>query len=295
MNLLDPETRRKIQFDKIWGGFEPLSEPGRRAHRNATPFFPGHGDALNRHFERMQTLVDACAGGKIPPRVFEAFGKIRGTELLGEASSSWGVLELAQMREIMNALRDIATWASAVGDGAWGLDFDPEVVRGLLNPHYNEKTGFAVRLQGVHEQKILLALKEARAKFNAVSGKERDDIARILGITAARLRTDLVVDRGEGRLREILDSTGHFVIIESTPWQVKYRYVPGKEVEKARECVNDLLGKISRLEEAVITRLRETVAMSLDGVQATMVALGALDLAICQAQWAVKWSCNKPV
>ena len=293
MSLPPTAFATRVFFDECVASAQPLSEPGRaRAHAFGA-FGPGSETELMRFWDRTDAFIGLLRDH--PTTLLEAHLKnCNGLWFLQEDPMSWGAVELARLHAVSSSCRWIRAQIADRLAQDFGAVADLGPILELLTPHC-AGGGFQFAAEAGSElARERAQLAEATDRYLALEKDLREQVAARLGVSAARLKSDLTVPIEDDAKLQLYRAIGELAEITQHPHQVQFRFTPTQEAREAHTIMTRLRQRCHARETAQLADLCGRLAPLLPRLQQELAHVGELDLLFGRARWALALRAVRP-
>lgn len=295
--LANVKTRTETGLEYVMSCINLNTPFGRKQLKETKPFFPGEEDLLRQELDRVEYMVGFVQQNeKVVNQIAEIFMEVKESSytISRSSKSTLSVVEIYEIKSLLLIMRRLTQLCDQAGgvpeeyqleDTSALLDkLDPR--RDRINTFYiydefSEKLAEYRKTKRTIEKEIRSAQKE-----------KREEIKQEYGVVLTP-KFDLVVSKSNEELQKIrgiaaLEQTGEDYM--SVTFQLK----PTAQVFALVKEMEELNNRIEEEEEVVQEELSKAIGAFAETLMENCRRMGALDLALGKALYAVEHACVKP-
>lgn len=299
--LANAKTRRETGLEYVLSCLQLCTPFGRRQLKELRPYFPGEEEALEEEFERVATVVrfvtqNPALAGDIRELLLEV--KNADFTIERSARSTLSVVEIYEIKSLLLLMRRLRQLTGDAAGAAAGIPEayilrDTTDLLDRLDPRRDRINTFYIYDEF---SETLAALRRKKRDLELAIRREqkagREEIRRTYGIQLTP-KFDIVLARSAPELETALSIPALEQVAEDY-MSVTFRLRPTDAVYALVRETEELNGQIEEEEERVREALSRDIAAWADVLTENCTRIGALDLALAKAQYAVRHDCVRP-
>lgn len=297
--LANVKTRRETGFDYVMQNIDLNTPFGKKQLKEQKPYFPGEEDALRCELDKVEDMVAFVkANRKVIERIQELFMEVKDIShsINRSADQILAVVEVYEVKSLLLSMRRLLDLTVKGGEYLVPEEFileDTTDLLDILDPRQDRINTFYIydefseKLSEMRKKKRDFELKIRREKK-----AKKDEIKKKYGVVLTP-KFDIVVSKNHPDLEKIKGIEDLEMVDQdhmSMTFQIKntdtiFNYVKEEE---------DLNALIEEEENEVLKMLSSEISKRIDVLNSNCQKMGALDLAIGKADFAIKHNCTKP-
>lgn len=296
--LANVKTRSETGLDYVMSQMDVNTPFGRDKLKKTKPFFPGEEEKLRAELDKVEQMAAFAAADKRRVDLLsEAFMEIKDATYTIErsAKNALSVVELFEIKTLLLMMRKIDDILSASANPV-PKEFvlaPTEKLLDMLDPSGERINTFYI--YDTFSEKLAALRKEKHAIEVAIRKSQkarREEIRKEYGIVLTP-KFDCTVSKSCGEL-EKYRSVPDLAQVDEDYMSVTFQLQPGDEVYSLTEQMENLITEIEEEELVVRQRLSLSISEFAEILLENCEKIGALDLALAKALYAMKHACVKP-
>ena len=317
--LANKKTRRETGLDFVVGKLNLQTPFGKGRVREQKPFLPGQEDELNRELDRVQIMMDLYRDHERDVTLLqEILMMVKDNSLTLERSEK-SILSVVEIFELKSLLLQMEKLIRISGGGEIKLESgccdgpdrgtakvegmrlpeeyipeDTSALLDILDPGHDRLNTFYVydtfseKLAELRKEKKELEKESRRAKK-----QRKNEIREQYGINLTP-KFDITVSKADDESVKMIQEISGLTKSEEDYMSVTYSLTSTDADEEIARRMDDLTMEIEEEEQVVLQRLSKEISKYKDVIQANCDRIGALDMTLAKAIYAVKTSCTRP-
>ncbi len=297
--LANVKTRRETGFDYVMQNIDLNTPFGKKRLKETKPYFPGEEEALKSELDKVENMVTFVEGNrKTIERIQELFMEVKDVthSITRSAEQILAVVEVYEIKTLLLCMRRLLELTVKDGKTLISDEFileDTTELLDILDPRKDRINTFYIydefseKLSEFRKQK-----REFEIQIRREKKAKRDEIKKKYGVMLTP-KFDIVVARSNPDFEKIKAIEDLEVVDQdhmSVTFQIKntdtiFNYV--KEQERLNAELEDE-------EERILKSLSLEISKYSDVLLENCNKMGALDVAIGKADYAIKHNCVKP-
>ena len=298
--LANVKTRRETGFDYVMQNIDLNTPFGKKQLKDIKPYFPGEEDALRCELDKVEDMVAFVKENrKTIDRISEVFMEVKDvSHSIGRSADQvLAVVEVYEVKSLLLSMRRLLGLTVKDGENLVPEEFileDTTELLDILDPRQDRINTFYIydefseKLSEMRKQKRDFELKIRREKK-----AKRDEIKEKYGVMLTP-KFDIVVSKNHADFEkikaieelEMVDQDHMSMTFQIKATDTIFDYV------REQEALN---AEIEEEETVVLKMLSQEISKYIDVLNANCEKMGALDVAIGKADFAIKHNCVKPV
>ena len=298
--LANVKTRRETGFDYVMQNIDLNTPFGKKQLKDIKPFFPGEEDELRTELDKVENMVNFIRDNrKTVDQIQQLFMEVKEVShsIDRSADQVLAVVEVYEIKSILLAMRRLLT-LTVKGDHHLVPDEfileDTTDLLDILDPRKDRINTFYVydefseKLGNLRKHKRDLELKIRREKK-----AQKEAIKEKYGVVLTP-KFDIVVSKNHEDIEKI-KSIEELEMVDQDHMSMTFQIKDTDEIfdyVREQEFVN---AEIDEEEAEVLKMISAEIAKHREVLESNCYKMGALDLAIGKADFAIKRNCTKPV
>lgn len=298
--LANVKTRRETGFDYVMQNIDLNTPFGKKQLKDIKPFFPGEEDELRTELDKVENMVNFIRDNrKTVDQIQQLFMEVKEVShsIDRSADQVLAVVEVYEIKSILLAMRRLLT-LTVKGDHHLVPDEfileDTTDLLDILDPRKDRINTFYVydefseKLGNLRKHKRDLELKIRREKK-----AQKEAIKEKYGVVLTP-KFDIVVSKNHEDIEKI-KSIEELEMVDQDHMSMTFQIKDTDEIfdyVREQEFVN---AEIDEEEAEVLKMISAEIAKHREVLESNCYKMGALDLAIGKADFAIKHNCTKPV
>ena len=298
--LANVKTRRETGFDYVMQNIDLNTPFGKKQLKDIRPFFPGEEDELRAELDKVENMVNFIKDNrKTVDQIQQVFMEVKEVSHSIERTKDQ-VLAVVEVYEIKSILLSMRRLLSLTVKGNTNLvpeEFileDTTDLLDILDPRKDRINTFYVydefseKLGNLRKHKRDLELKIRREKK-----AQKEAIKEKYGIVLTP-KFDIVVSKNHEDIEKI-KAIEELEMVDQDHMSMTFQIKDTDEIfdyVREQEFIN---AEIDEEETEVLKMISTEISKHIDVLQSNCYKMGALDLAIGKADFAIKHNCTKPV
>ena len=297
--LANVKTRHETGLDYIMQSMNLNTPFGKKQLKELKPFFPGEEEELKKELDRVESMVSFVNGNsRTVEQIQELCMEVKDVSytIARSENQTLAVVEIYEVKSLLLAMRKLLSITVKDGKNLVPEDYileDTTELLDVLDPGkdrintfyiYDEFSDKLKELRAEKRQCEIAIRKEQKAKREELKEKYGIMLTPKFDISVSKSSPDLEKISGIPEL-EAADQDYLSVTFQLKPTETVYEYTKRME---------NLNGELEEEEERVRKHLSLEISKYADVLTANCEKMGALDLAMAKAIYAISHDCVRP-
>lgn len=297
--LANIKTRSETGLDYVMQSIDLNTPFGKKQLKELKPYFPGEEEELREEFEKLDNMVEFVRNNeKTVDQIQQLFMMIKEVShsISRAANQTLAVVEIFEIKSLLLNMRKLLQLT--VNDheplipGEYILE-DTEELLNVLDPRMDRINTFYIydefseklrELRGKKREYELAIRREQKAK--------REELRKEHGIMLTP-KFDVVVSKTSAELEKI-KSIEELEIVDQDYMSITFQLKANEAVFQIMRQMDEINAELEEEEAVVCRRLSMEIAKHADVLLENCEKIGALDLVLGKAMYAIKHECTKP-
>ncbi|MBN2724816.1 MAG: hypothetical protein JXR95_12155 [Deltaproteobacteria bacterium] len=296
LKFIDEKTMATTGFTRYMDELNLRSSPGKSRILNPEFFIHGDEDKLRTHhrlIEFIEKNIFSSPEQKI--RLLASLENIRETSLIYKQIESWGAVELSHLYRIISGMISLIELFEDCSDS---VTPEPSVWTEANKTIRCCISGGLFKIPSdLNSRRLNLTreLQKLTKNFRESEQRYRHETSGLINLSPTDLRLDLAVGFENKILREKLEKSERFVVIEETAGFSRYRMKLSKELNTVSRKIDLLQSELSLMDSIFVTELSLSLYQILiKNYEDCLSWVGKIDLCCAQLEWAIQNNCFIP-
>lgn len=297
--LANVKTRHETGLDYIMQNIDLNTPFGKKQLKELKPFFPGEEEELKEELDRVEKMVSFVnEHSRTVEQIQELFMEVKDVSytITRSENQTLAIVEIYEIKSLLLAMRKLSSLTVKEAEQLVPEDYileDTTELLDVLDPRrdrintfyiYDEFSEKLKELRGQKRECEIAIRKEQKAK--------REDIKQKYGVMLTP-KFDIVVSKSGSDIEKI-SGIPELEAADQDYLSVTFQLKPTEEVFGLMKKMEMLNGEIEEEEEVVRKHLSMEIAKHGRVLSANCEKIGALDLAMSKAIYAIKHHCVRP-
>lgn len=297
--LANVKTRHETGLDYIMQNIDLNTPFGKKQLKELKPFFPGEEEELKEELDRVEKMVSFVnEHSRTVEQIQELFMEVKDVSytITRSENQTLAIVEIYEIKSLLLAMRKLSSLTVKEAEQLVPEDYileDTTELLDVLDPRrdrintfyiYDEFSEKLKELRGQKRECEIAIRKEQKAK--------REDIKQKYGVMLTP-KFDIVVPKSGSDIEKI-SGIPELEAADQDYLSVTFQLKPTEEVFGLMKKMEMLNGEIEEEEEVVRKHLSMEIAKHGRVLSANCEKIGALDLAMSKAIYAIKHHCVRP-
>lgn len=297
--LANVKTRHETGLDYIMQNIDLNTPFGKKQLKELKPFFPGEEEELKEELDRVEKMVSFVnEHSRTVEQIQELFMEVKDVSytITRSENQTLAIVEIYEIKSLLLAMRKLSSLTVKEAEHLVPEDYileDTTELLDVLDPRrdrintfyiYDEFSEKLKELRGQKRECEIAIRKEQKAK--------REDIKQKYGVMLTP-KFDIVVSKSGSDIEKI-SGIPELEAADQDYLSVTFQLKPTEEVFGLMKKMEMLNGEIEEEEEVVRKHLSMEIAKHGRVLSANCEKIGALDLAMSKAIYAIKHHCVRP-
>lgn len=297
--LANVKTRHETGLDYIMQNIDLNTPFGKKQLKELKPFFPGEEEELKEELDRVEKMVSFVnEHSRTVEQIQELFMEVKDVSytITRSENQTLAIVEIYEIKSLLLAMRKLSSLTVKEAEQLVPEDYileDTTELLDVLDPRrdrintfyiYDEFSEKLKELRGQKRECEIAIRKEQKAK--------REEIKQKYGVMLTP-KFDIVVSKSGSDIEKI-SGIPELEAADQDYLSVTFQLKPTEEVFGLMKKMEMLNGEIEEEEEVVRKHLSMEIAKHGRVLSANCEKIGALDLAMSKAIYAIKHHCVRP-
>lgn len=300
MLFFDAETRRQLEFDKVWSRIQPVSSLGKARHRRAQAFLPEQSDDLKEELDRLEKISDQLQENpRSADELVHLLSMLRDISGTLHRSLQGFILDDMEFYEVKKLLaitkkvqRNLEThnWAFLLPDD---LAVDKSCMEALSIGQGNRDSFY---LADAYDEQLANARAERASLESKLSSYRSSVNYKLMQLVGRSLTMDdcLSVSTADSEVIEKLSELRELRIARETPDYIKFCLAEEKSIQQIKLKLASISVEEENQKQKVRRWLTDIVRLHAPRLLRILEILGFLDLLLAKAQFCAEIRGVKP-
>ena len=298
--LANVKTRQETGLDFIMQNIDLNTPFGKKQLKEIAPYFPGEEQELRDELDKVETMVHFVReNGKLVEKIQELFMEIKEVtySITRSANQTLAVVEIYEIKSLLLAMRKLLQ-LTVKSDGAiipeeYVLE-DTTDLLDVLDPRKDRINTFYIYDEFSEKLRALrLKKRELELAIRKEQKAKREEIKKEYGISLTP-KFDITVGKNSSELEKI-KAIDDLEMVDQDHMSVTFMLKANDVVFGHMRDMDVLHGEIEEEEEVVRRQISIEISKHAGVLLANCDRIGALDVTLGKAIFAVKNDCVKPV
>ena len=297
--LANVKTRRETGLDYIMQSIDLNTPFGKKLLKETKPFYPGQEDELKAELDKVEAMtVFVRENSRLVEEIQQIFMEIKDVSYSIErsASQTLTVVEIYEIKSLLLSMRKLVHLGRQGGQMHIPEEYvpaDTTELLDILDPRrdrintfyiYDEFSETLRNLRGQKREFEIAIRKEQKVK--------RDEIKKEHGIMLTP-KFDIVVAKNKPDFEKV-KAIEDLEMVDQDYMTATFQLKANEAIYELMRQMDDLHAKLEEEEEAIRKVLSEDISRFADVLLDNCERMGALDVALGKALYAVHHDCTKP-
>ncbi len=297
--LANVKTRQETGLDYIMQSIDLNTPFGKKQLKEIKPYFPGEEEELRAELDKVETMVDFVkANGRLVEQIQELFMELKEVtySITRSANQTLAVVEIYEIKSLLLSMRRLLQLTAKNDEYLIPEEYvleDTTELLDVLDPRrdrintfyiYDEFSEKLRELRGKKRELELAIRKEQKAKREEIKKQHGIMLTPKFDITISKTSSDL------DKIKAIED----LEMVDQDHISATFMLKANDVVFGHMRDLDQLHGEIEEEEEVVRRAISVEISKHAGLLLANCERMGALDLALGKAIFAVKHDCIKP-
>ena len=297
--LANVKTRRETGLDYIMQSIDLNTPFGKKLLKETKPFYPGEEEELKAELDKVEAMtIFVKENSRLVEEIQQIFMEIKDVSYSIErsASQTLTVVEIYEIKSLLLSMRKLVHLGRQGGQMCIPEEYipaDTTELLDILDPRrdrintfyiYDEFSEALRNLRGQKREFEIAIRKEQKVK--------RDEIKKEHGIMLTP-KFDIVVAKNKPDVEKV-KAIEDLEMVDQDYMTATFQLKANEAIYELMRQMDDLHAKLEEEEEAIRKVLSEDISRYADVLLDNCERMGALDVALGKALYAVHHDCTKP-
>ena len=297
--LANVKTRRETGLDYIMQSIDLNTPFGKKLLKETKPFYPGEEEELKAELDKVEAMtIFVKENSRLVEEIQQIFMEIKDVSYSIEryASQTLTVVEIYEIKSLLLSMRKLVHLGRQGGQMCIPEEYipaDTTELLDILDPRrdrintfyiYDEFSEALRNLRGQKREFEIAIRKEQKVK--------RDEIKKEHGIMLTP-KFDIVVAKNKPDFEKV-KAIEDLELVDQDYMTATFQLKANEAIYELMRQMDDLHAKLEEEEEAIRKVLSEDISRYADVLLDNCERMGALDVALGKALYAVHHDCTKP-
>ena len=297
--LANVKTRHETGLDYVMQSIDLNTPFGKKQLKEIKPFFPGEEDELRAELDKVETMVNFVQeNGRLVEQIQELFMEVKEVShsITRSANQTLAVVEIYEIKSLLLGMRRLLQITKKGDELLVPEEFileDTTDLLDVLDPRkdrintfyiYDEFSAKLKELRGKKREFEIAIRKEQKAR--------REELRKTHGVNLTP-KFDVVVAKTSADLEKI-KAIEDLEIVDQDYMSVTFQLKANEVVYGLMREMDDVHAALEEEEAEVCRMLSEKISEHAEVLLENCERMGALDVALGKAVYAVKHECTKP-
>ena len=297
--LANVKTRREVGLDYVMQSIDLNTPFGKKQLKEIKPYYAGQEDELNAEFDKMEQMVQFVRdNGKFVEQIQELFMEVKDISYSIErsANQTLSVVEIYEIKSLllsMRRLRQLSMKDETLLVPAEYLLEDTTDLLDVLDPRRDRINTFYIYDEF---SEVIRDLRAKKREYEVAIRKEqkvrRDALKQQYGIMLTP-KFDISVSKNNKDF-ELIKSIEELEMVDQDYMSATFQLKANDVVYGYMKEMDELIVKMDEEEERIRKEISQEISRHTDVLNRNCDRIGALDLALGKAIFAVSHDCTRP-
>ena len=297
--LANVKTRREVGLDYVMQSIDLNTPFGKKQLKEIKPYYAGQEDELNTEFDKMEQMVQFVRdNGKFVEQIQELFMEVKDISYSIErsANQTLSVVEIYEIKSLllsMRRLRQLSMKDETLLVPAEYLLEDTTDLLDVLDPRRDRINTFYIYDEF---SEVIRDLRAKKREYEVAIRKEqkvrRDALKQQYGIMLTP-KFDISVSKNNKDF-ELIKSIEELEMVDQDYMSATFQLKANDVVYGYMKEMDELIVKMDEEEERIRKEISQEISRHTDVLNRNCDRIGALDLALGKAIFAVSHDCTRP-